>query len=299
MLSRVFLLILIFTVVSKGNFYNVENIKSVNDGYTSCTVFYYDYKNGDLDSNSKRKKFFNKYNYSGEITEETSFHHDNSVEYTSTYIYNKSGKLIEKLKMFQDNDFEKTLSKYNDKSEKIEEEYFSTINGSNVYYSIFKYNEKGYQIEKIEYMLDTLDKSDTAFHGRNTAKYNAHGRIIEVVSFDDENSLKNKIFINYDTVNLLSIDQTILTEDDVNIHKEGVRFVAETYISFIDEPVLKAGVCLYDADWHGLEMINFRGNGKIGNRETFKYDVHGNKIERIFYYDINTPLECVVYIYSK
>jgi hypothetical protein len=74
----------------------------VKGGYRECRVYHYEYKDGKLDSGSKQKTIYSKYDENGNEIENISFKSDGSINWNSKYEYNDIGKMKRHIS-FQEN----------------------------------------------------------------------------------------------------------------------------------------------------------------------------------------------------
>ena len=332
MLLRVFILILFFTISLECNEI-IEKIKiNVNGSFTGCTVYQYDYFNGLLDSNSKRKLRSYKFDEKGNEIEYKEFRRD-SLYKRDVSKYDSSGHLIEEQNYYSDY-FQYSYSdengKYVDGSH-----YFSD---SMLFIHTYKFNDKGKMIEMAIIGDDTTivifyynendslssitQYNNSSFRSKSLKKYNTNRKVIEIINLDKNDSEISKIIFKYDKKGNL-----------IEKFNNGCGFQKITYkydkLGYLIEEEQYSGHFNTRIKYNNCKKIiedeNYNEEGEIFNKQIYNYDNKGNLISKDLYnrysnsifrtkiykyddfgnlteeveYEIKKPISKLEYIYSK
>ncbi|MEI6089103.1 MAG: hypothetical protein WCR42_01485 [bacterium] len=180
--------------------------KKVQGGYKSCSIYYFNYKFGETDNESKDLGSIYKFDNKGNIIERL-----RNID--SAYIYNFEYKDIYKYDVY-DNRIEwivydkneliclKEKYKYDDKGNRIEEIHFDDNGNAEAKY-LYKYDLKCNLIERKVYFDDTVDTMTITY------KYNQIGNIIEkiegdfIYKYDDKG---NNISVHFSTGSIYNFE---------------------------------------------------------------------------------------------
>ena len=270
--------------------YHIEKIKG---GYQYLTLYRYLYKNGELDSNSKFKHIFHKFNKDGNYVEKVFFNNDLPTE-KYTKIFDKDGKEIEE-DIFSPIDliYIKSYSKYNDFG-KIKETICYNANNSIKETISYFYDGNKNVIKIIDFDGESFSKT--------IYKYNKNNKVIKIVEYDSKNSIDTKTLYNYDRKDNL-IEETIY-------YKSGPTEVKYIYkynnfnqkiesIHYFDKKTSFRDFYKYDEKGNMIEEISLNADNTQFSRVTIKYDIDGYEIENIFYDNNDVPKSRTEFIYSK
>lgn len=299
-----------------------SQFEKVKGGFKSCTTYKYLSKSGKIDSTSKHRILYSKYDSYGNLIEETSFMSNDSIENKKTYGIDDSGNHSSSI--FYDNHdsiISKVEYKYNKNKYLIEQISYSPKDPVFTK-SLFIYNERGQKIE------ENLYYSDMSFRFKIITKYDKNGNIIEMknIGFVGLNPLpcnttNSKNAYLDDTKYKLIDSNTEITNykyDKNNNIKEEIRLNAlkmirskkineynskgqltvNTEFDSIGKVKYKS-VYKYDKIGNIIEEAQYNSDGKVLCVDTFAYDEFCNKLEEIHYYDFNIPASRLEYVYEK
>jgi hypothetical protein len=263
MFYRFIIIILILAFANDCKLFGQEKVKG---GYRECTTYIYKYKNGELDSNSKQKEFFYKYDNHGNQIEMAKIKLDSSIVTYEIYNFDEKGNLIS-WRRFGEIDTSICEIHYDTKGNKVEELETSKLSPSKRNY---KYDSVGKPIEIKIYELNN------SIFCSNEIKYDEKGKLIEEwIDFPDNiNSFRRRY--KYD---------------------EGVLFEIIEYK--LEGPIKSKTNFVYDKKGNVIESIFYLQLAHITKRNTYKYNDEGNKIEEIRYNNLTEPYKKIEYIYSK
>lgn len=273
----------------------------VKRNYKTCTCYYYNYKFGEVDLNSKKIKFLNqydmkentqdsttyisndsalaKYNYKFDGKGNVIFYKENNYtrelkpfekEHTNKYNYDDKGNILEEFSYESDGKLsDKTIYQY-DNQQRLTESRVYGSDGSLSYTNTNTYDDKGNIInENLEFV------SGGGYYGNN--KFNSNGDLIEWFWFGPDGKFNAHYSYIYD-----------------NAKNKMEAIVYDSTGSIKSKEAYK-----YDNQGKMIEKICMDSGSSIIKRYTYKYNSDGNIIEEIMFDKLNEPEYKMVYVYTK
>ena len=217
-----------------------------------------------------------KYDGSDRKTEEVESKSDGSLISKTTFKYDNSGSLIERLKSaVNEYDKNKTMEfkdtfKYDDNGNMVEHGWYSV--GNLTMKTICKYDTQGNMIDV------TLAKPDGSLSNHDV--FNAKGYMIESNEYKTDGKLSLKYTYKHDD-NVLKPRKLTFWREEENTKGNPLETCAYNPDGSLKEK--KVSKNTYDAKGNLTEANNYKSDGSVESRGTYKYDAQGNKIEFCVY----------------
>ncbi len=230
----------------------------VHGNFKKCTQYFYGYKDGVIDSSTKRKKYVTIFNKKGKMVSETNYHESGAY---STYQYGKDVSVIDYVQYNSDGTiYLNEIYEYkDDKKHQLFEHISFEVSKSGEQKlkdrKAYKYDYKKRIVEEIFYCSNLSD-----VYNRVKTRYNAHGKEIEIARYDSKDSMESKVIFKYD--------------------KNGNHVEAMFYNS---EGYNRKSTFKYNEKNKLLEAIEYNHQDSIEHKLTYKYDDQGNQVEGISY----------------
>ena len=244
--------------------------EKIKGGYKNCNVYFYWYKSGNLDINSKNLTRQYQYDEKGNIIEAI----DLSLESKIKYKYDGNDNMLESKVHNTDGSvsISKITRKYDEKGNNIEIVHSaSDLDVISIDFTkiIYQYDEKGNIMEEAMYV-------GRSFHHKDTYKYDGKGNKIEAVHYDSDGSVISKFTYKY--------DEKENKIEDLYHKPDGSVSLKNTY--------------KYDEKGNVIEMVEY--DSICSHIYRYKYDEFGNIIETICYFlKGNEPMSKEDYVYTK
>ncbi len=195
----------------------------------------------------------------GRKLEQSNYGENGKLESKSIYLYDANGNNLELNSYKHDGSLSsKWVFKYDDNNHKIEKSEFKS-DGSLYRKYNYKYDNAGNNIEIVV-------RSDKYFIRKIVDQYNKDNNIIKSMTYDANGKLTTKVLYKYDTNG---------NKTEVSMYDANNKLVSKTSDK-------------YDSKGNNIESVQHYSDSFMSHsngKYEYKYDIHNNEIEEIFYKD--------------
>lgn len=312
MFYRIILIAFLIALPIEGKL-NAFEQERISGGFTTCTKYLYDYKAGQLDSNSKRVGAIFKYDRNGYRIEARSYYLDAPIGYIDRWEYDSIGNRLEESTSYANGTkFWWKTYQYDDNHNAIEQIEYKE-DGSVIEKLSFRYNDQHQEIERIYYYDDgTIKERDTTLYyeiGKKSELNCGHYRMNSTLEgwenykYDTAGHRKEQRERKYDeTGKLIQDNLDVFTSPNGGVSYDMLHPNADSTeqgrfnIDYIE--VFEKTSYEYDEKGRTTAIIEYKSETEVSRKDTYKYDELGNISESI-YYNPNNPFIKTEYIYTK
>ncbi len=229
---------------------SAQEYETIKGGFISCDVLHYSYTYGEKEPRKIYRVCHKEYDREGRIILDEEFTEDSSSARKFTYLYDSAGNLAEEVFYRKDEDRTTDTYFYDEKGILIRTQYCNTL-----------------RCETDEYSYDEA------------------GRVIEIISYDDEGKLSNIKEFTYDDRGrkIRSTTHDKKTEfTHFYLYEYDDSDNGMTAYTQYGQPSSKLlwYTELYDSSGRVFEHKDFNSDGKLERTEKYKFDMQGHEIEK-------------------